>query len=239
MRRIAVLDDEIACLDFVSALLSEYEASRNEHFAVERFSSSSDLLDKIENGDVYDIYLFDINMPGITGMSVAMELRKRSCDSPIIFLTSSPDFALQAFGVNATHYLLKPYCRDDFFNAMDKAIRTIGEQRPQMILLKTSNGYQSVSLNKIIYCESDNHNQRICLMDGESLYIRISFAELCERLSPFSRFYPCGKTYIINLARIEKLLSDNAVMENGDSLSVPRRSMPSLKAAYLNYLGNV
>ena len=108
MRSIAVLDDEKSYLDSVLALLEEYESERNEHFATERFINPSDFLDKLESGAVYDIYLLDIYMPGITGMSIATELRSRGVKSPIIFLTSSTDHALQAFGVDATHYLLKP-----------------------------------------------------------------------------------------------------------------------------------
>ena len=42
-------------------------------------------------------------------MSVATELRSRGVRSPIIFLTSSTEHAVEAFSVDATHYLLKPY----------------------------------------------------------------------------------------------------------------------------------
>lgn len=236
MRRIAVLDDEKAYLVSVSELLAEYEKERDEHFIVECFCNPSDFLDKLDSGVEYDIYLLDIYMPGITGMSVAVELRKKNSESSIIFLTSSPDFALQAFGVNATHYLLKPYNRQDFFAAMDKAFRMIGMQQPKTILLKTSNGYQNISVSKIIYCESENHNQRIILLEGEPIYTRISSAELCEKLATFGQFYPCGKTYIINLGCIDKLQNDVVVMENGDSLSVPRRVITGLKNAYLDYM---
>lgn len=104
------------------------------------------------------------------------------------------------------------------------------------MLLKTSSGYRNISVNKIVYSESDNHNQRICLQDGELLYIRTSSADLCEKLAPFGHFHPCGKTYIINLEHIDKLLSDRAVMGNGDNLAIPRRAMASLKSAYLDYL---
>lgn len=239
MRRIAVLDDEKAHLDSALALISEYEAERGARFAVECFCSPSDFLDKIENGAEFDIYLFDIYMPGVTGINVAEELRNRSIESPIVFLSSSPDFALRAFGVNATHYLLKPYSKKEFFYAIDKALRALGVEQPKTVLLKTTSGYRNISVNKIVYCESDNHNQRICLRDGELLYVRTSSADLCEKLAPFGHFYPCGKTYIINFDCIDKLLADRAVMENGAILSIPRRTMPDLKIAYLDYLKNI
>ena len=115
MIRIAVCDDEKKYLDESAALLSEYALLRNIHFSVEQFENPSDFLDKLDKGEKYDVYLLDVYMPGLTGVSVATELRRRNDESPVIFLTSSRDHAVEAFGVGATHYLLKPYTKDDFF----------------------------------------------------------------------------------------------------------------------------
>ena len=125
MVKIAVLDDEKNYLDIISTLLEKYKQEKNIEFEAEYFSHSNDLLKKIENNARYDIYLLDIYMQGITGINVATELRGRNVKSPIVFLTSSTNHALEAFGVNATHYLLKPYTEESFFFAMNKAIQNI------------------------------------------------------------------------------------------------------------------
>ena len=67
--------------------------------------------------------------------------------------------------------------------------------------------------------------------------MRISQSELWEKLSPFRQFYLCGKTYIINLEQIEKILSDTVELTGGKCLAVPRRTMSALKNAYMDYLG--
>jgi len=239
LRRIAILDDEKEYLDSALALISAYQSERGVRFLVESFSSPSDFLDKTEQGADYDIFFFDIHMPGITGMNLAAQLREKNTESPIILSSSSPDLAFQAFGVNATHYLLKPYAQKDFFEAIDKALRLLGAEHPKIVLLKISNGYCKVSADKIVYSESDNHYQHVCMQNGESMRVRVSFSELCEKLVPFGHFYPCGKTYIINFDRIDKLLADRVVMENGAVLSIPRRTMPDLKIAYLDYLKKI
>ena len=115
MIKIAVLDDEQIYLDTISCLLKDYMQEKNSEFEVDLFTNSNQLLNNIESGVKHDVYLLDIYMQGVTGMSVATELRSRNIQSPIVFLTSSTDHALEAFGVNATHYLLKPYKEDDFF----------------------------------------------------------------------------------------------------------------------------
>lgn len=237
MIRIAVCDDEKKYLDESAALLSEYALLRNIHFSVEQFENPSDFLDKLDKGEKYDVYLLDVYMPGLTGVSVATELRRRNDESPVIFLTSSRDHAVEAFGVGATHYLLKPYTKDDFFAAMDKAMHSINQDKPKTVLMKTVNGYHNISISKIVYCESSNHNQTICFVDEEPTSVRISQAELWEKLSPFGQFYLCGKTYIINLEQIEKILSDTVEMTTGKYLAVPRRILPAFKNAYMDYLG--
>ena len=237
MIRIAVCDDEKKYLDESAALLSEYALLRNIHFSVEQFENPSGFLDKLDKGENYDVYLLDVYMPGLTGVSVATELRRRNDESPVIFLTSSRDHAVEAFGVGATHYLLKPYTKDDFFAAMDKAMHSINQDKPKTVLMKTVNGYHNISISKIVYCESSNHNQTICFVDEEPTSVRISQAELWEKLSPFGQFYLCGKTYIINLEQIEKIPSDMVEMTTGKCLAVPRRILPAFKNAYMDYLG--
>ena len=174
MVKIAICDDEKKYLDTSAAFLLEYAALRNVRFSAEQFDTPSDFLDTLDKGEHYDIYLLDVYMPGITGVSVATELRRRNDESPIIFLTSSRDHAVEAFGVGATHYLLKPYTKDDFFAAMDKAMRSIGQDKPKTVLMKTANGYHNIPVGNIIYCESANHNQTICFAEGEIASVRIS-----------------------------------------------------------------
>ena len=112
MIKIAVCDDEKKYLDRIKELSEQYADEKGLLFDIHPYASPSDFLDSVEGGEEYSGYILDIYMPGITGMSVATELRSSGIEAPIIFLTSSPDFALQAFGVNATHYILKPYDKD-------------------------------------------------------------------------------------------------------------------------------
>ena len=208
MLKIAICDDEKEFCDSAERMLKLYMEEKAVPYQADIFNVPSELVDMTEKGIIYDIYLLDIYMPGITGMSIATELRSRSVKSPVIFLTSSTDHALEAFGVGATHYLLKPYTKDDFFAAMDKAMRSIGQDKPKTVLMKTANGYHNIPVGNIIYCESANHNQTIYFAEGEPASVRISQAELWEKLSPFGQFYLCGKTFIINLEQIEKILSE-------------------------------
>ena len=235
MIRIAVCDDEKKHLDKIKALLEQYAEEKGLLFDIYAFSSPSDLLDKIESGETYSIYILDIYMPGITGMSVATELRGEGVEAPIIFLTSSPDFALQAFGVNATHYILKPYDKESVFFAIDKALHEIGVMRPEGIMLRIDGGYRNIPARSIIFSEADDNYQRIHLVNEKYLYIRITMGELYEQLSSLDGFFKLGRSHIVNLKHVVKFTANKLLMTGGTELTVPKGALADFKTAYFDY----
>jgi len=235
MITIAVCDDEKEYLDNACAMLAQYTAARHSSITFDSFSSSSELLDRIDGGTRYDVYLLDIYMPGVSGMSVATELRSRGVVCPIIFLTSSTEHALEAFGVDATHYLLKPYTQQSFFAAMDKAMQNVSKHAEESIVLKTGGEYQSIVVLDLLYCESASNYQRLLLRDGRELLVRMTTAELYHQLEGFDCFYRCGRAYIVNLDHIGRVTASTAMLKNGTELSLPRNCIAGLRSAFFNH----
>ena len=235
MLRIAICDDEQLYLDHTCTMLERYAAAHDREIQADTFVGSSALLDQIENGTRHDVYLLDIYMPGSSGMSVATELRSRGVHSPIIFLTSSTEHAVEAFGVDATHYLLKPYTQQNFFSAMDKAVQLIASHGEESIVLKIDGEYQHISISDILYCEAANHYQRILLKDGSELLIRMTTAELHEQLAEFGCFHRCGRAFLINLSHVKKVTANGAVLKTGVDIPLPRSAVAPLRTAFFNY----
>jgi DNA-binding LytR/AlgR family response regulator len=235
MVKIAVCDDEQLYLDKTRAMLDEYAAEHDVEITEEAFVNPSALLDSIEAGERCDIYLLDIYMPGVSGMSVATELRSKGVRSPIIFLTSSTEHAVEAFGVDATHYLLKPYTQQNFFTAMDKAMQSITSHKDDSIVLKVDNEYRSIPVSKIICCEAEDKYQRLYLEKDERLLIRISGTELYKQLSGFDCFYRCGRAHIVNLSHISRVTQDGASFKSGMQLSLPHTVLTGLRKAFFDY----
>ena len=233
--KIAICDDEKEFRDAAERMLKLYMEDKGVSYQVDTFGVPSDLVDATEEGTIYDIYLLDIYMPGITGMSIATELRSRSVKSPVIFLTSSTDHALEAFGVDATHYLLKPYTKDNFYVGMEKAMQSITSHKDDSIVLKVDNEYRSISISKILYCEAEDKYQRLYLENGERLLVRITGTELYKQLSEFECFYRCGRAHIVNLNHISKVSQNGAVFKDGVQLSLPRTVLAGLRKAFFDY----
>ena len=235
MVKIAICDDEQLYLDETRTMLEQYAAIHEIAITAEPFSNSSALLDRIEAGERHDIYLLDIYMPGVSGMSVAAELRSKGVRSPIIFLTSSTEHAVEAFGVDATHYLLKPYKEQQFFAGMDKAVQNIPSRREDRIVLKIDGEHQSVLLSDIQYCEAADNHQRIWMKDGRALLVRMTVSELYERLEPFGSFRRCGRAYILNLDCVKKVTHNSAVLKNGTEIPLPRGTLAPLRTAFFDH----
>ena len=235
MLKIAICDDEKEFRDVVECMLKLYMEEKSVPFQADTFGVSSDLVDMTENGAIYDIYLLDIYMPGITGMSIATELRSRGVKSPIVFLTSSTDHALEAFGVDAAHYLLKPYTKEKFYTGMDKAMQSVTSHKDDSIVLKVDNEYRSIPVSRIVYCEAEDKYQRIYLGKDEKLLVRISGTELYKLLSEFDSFYHCGRAHIVHLNHISRVTSSGAVFKNNMQLSLPHTVLAGLRRAFFDY----
>lgn len=236
MLKVAICDDEQTYCDEISHLLEKY-AAQNDIYDLQTdcYCVPLDLEQAIERGAEYDIFLLDIYMPGITGMTIAQEFRRAGIKTPIIFLTTSKDHALEAFGVNATQYLLKPIKKDEFFSAMSLAMEKLDVSPRCLLMLKTAEGYHSVEAREILYTEAHDKLQDIFLTDGTKLTVRMTMTALFEQLSQAPEFTRCGISYILNLDHIQTLDTKNVKMKNGAVIRIPRRAYTSLKERYFTH----
>jgi len=121
MYRIALCDDEAAELDKLEHMLRSWRRQHAEcEFSVERFLDADEMLCRIlEEGYSPDLLLLDIYMQGRQGMEAAREIRKMGRRCGILFITSSKEHALEAFGVDAVQYLVKPVSDHALFPVLD------------------------------------------------------------------------------------------------------------------------
>ena len=102
--KIAICDDEISVLNEIKSLLAEYCKDYDREISCDVFQSPLELLTKMEQSGCYDALFLDILMNDDNGIEVARELRKTDKDVRIVFLTSSPEFAVQSYTVGAFYY---------------------------------------------------------------------------------------------------------------------------------------
>ena len=111
MFNISVCDDSPIFLQITTEFIHKWSKERNIPVMISTFENGDELLSH-HREEPADIIFLDIIMPMFNGMEAAKILRKTDRDAKIIFLTSSPEFALESYEVKAENYLLKPISYD-------------------------------------------------------------------------------------------------------------------------------
>lgn len=116
---IAICDDQADELAELAELLNRWQIERRAALRFKAFHSAAELLDSTEK-EAFSLYFLDIIMPGEDGISAAREIRNFNDAAEIIFLTSSPAFAYESYGVRALDYILKPIRAEMLFPILDR-----------------------------------------------------------------------------------------------------------------------
>lgn len=153
MLQLAFCDDDLSELQTIQTLLDRYRVARNQEIRYTAFQNTWDLLAEVERGTRYDVLLLDVLMPGQNGIEVAGELRQYDNNVKIIFLTSSPEFAVQSYAVGAYFYQLKPIWEDSFFRLTDSVIAECRRADQRSLILRCKTGISRIDLDQLLYCE--------------------------------------------------------------------------------------
>lgn len=237
MYSIALCDDEAAELMKIEQMLSVYEKRHPEiKLMVECFESVKELLYMVRKENyIPDLLLMDIYMPEKMGIEAAKELRDMGNESRIVFLTMSKEHALDAFGVDATQYLVKPISEQALFPILDKLLEYTKEKRRKYLLLRIEGRIQKVALKEIVYCEAQGKMQCLHLSNGRQCLLRMTMAEIYEMLSRYQEFVKVGVAYIMNLEYIDNLNAQDICLSTGEKVYLPRGSYKILKEQYFRY----
>lgn len=237
MYSIALCDDETAELDKTEVMLNAYREKHSGYdFVIERFESAGELLHMVgEKNYVPDLLLMDIYMPEKLGTTAARELRSMGSEGRIVFMTTSTDHALEAFGVDASQYLIKPVSKEKMFSVLDRVLERMDEERKKYLLLRIDGRFKRVALNDIVYCEAQGNCQCLNLSDGTQAVLRMTMTKIYEMLSPYPEFVKVGVAYIVNLTHVDSLNAQEMYTDIGKSIHLPRGSYASLREQYFHY----
>lgn len=237
MYQIALCDDETTELNKTEQMLISYEKKNPEmKLIIRRFESADELLDTVrEKNYMPDLILMDIYMPGMIGIEAAKELQEMGNKGRIIFLTTSKEHALAAFGVKASQYLVKPVSKEVLFPILDSFLEEIEEEHRKYLLLRIEGRIQRIPVNELVYCEAQGKSQYLHLSDGTQYNLRRTMAEIYEMLAGYREFVRVGVAYILNLDHIESLSTQEVQMDNGKKVFLPRGSYHPLRERYFDY----
>lgn len=235
MIKVAFCDDDLSVLSDLRVLLDRYSVERNQKIEHTAFHSPLDLLAAIERGTRFDILFLDVIMPGETGIDAAAEIRNYDTNVKIIFLTSSAEYAVQSYTVNAYFYQLKPIRAESMFRLMDSVISACEKERSDSLILRCKNGITRIELRNLEYCEVIHRTLMIHMASGKVLESIGSLDELCKRLEAYGGFLRPHRSYLVNLDYVQNLSCHAITMSCLTEIPLPRGKYQEVKDAYLEY----
>ncbi len=173
-----------------------------------------------------ELLFLDVEMPGLSGLEVLAAGRHRPV---VVFTTAYDRYAVRAFDLAATDYLLKPFGRARFRTAVERAREvlerraTVGPEPLLRLFVKDRGRILALPTPRIDRFEAEDHYVRVHA-EGRRFLVRMPLAELERRLDR-RQFARVHRRHIVNLERVV------AYAKGGDTLLVELSDGTRLRAS--------
>jgi len=217
MVRALIVDDEAPARFELRSLLEEIGRVETITEASNAKEAVTCLVQSREHkADAIDVIFLDVSMPKTSGMQLADALHKLKNPPAIVFVTAYSEYALEAFGVDAVDYLMKPVEMDRLQQAITKVEQRLKLAPPPAANAQAPTGSERipvekgghkvlVPINQIRYVEAKDDYS--CIYTADDRYLStISLAKLEQRLTPHG-FYRVHRGYIVNLEYVQDFVT--------------------------------
>lgn len=237
MYQVAICDDEETEIAKIRRCLSDWQIRHPDYvLEMECFTSVKNLIGLFREGRYApDVLFLDVYLPEVSGIAVARDIRDMGYKGEIVFITTSQEHALEAFGVNALQYLVKPVETQRLLLVLDTLFVSGRKKRRDCILLRIDGRVCRVSVDDIVYCEAKGKNQCLHLLHDVRQQLHMSMLEIYGMLSDWQEFVRVGVSYIVNLDHVDSLNAQQVCLDNGENIFLPRGAYQPLREQYFHY----
>lgn len=231
--KIALCDDSHAFLFDAQELIRKWP-NRPEKTTVALFCDA-DALIEAHRTTPFDVILLDVVMPLLNGIQAAAEIRRQDKTVKIVFLSSSPEFAVDSYTVKADNYLLKPVNKQRLFECLDEINGEL-QQASRTITVRSSAAVHRIRLSDIEYLESQGKLVLFSLSGGQAVYGTDPLYAYEELLLQEDSFFKCHRSYLVSLYKIRTFTPKEITMRSGSRIPISRSCQKAFETAYFTTL---
>ena len=238
MLRIAICDDMPDELQSIAAITNQYIAANSLDAEVTNFSHPDELLTAIDAVS-FHVYILDIVMPMVNGLELGKEIRRLDREAQIIYATTEPQYALQAYAASPINYLIKPIGKQQLFDTLTLAISKADLAENQTFTIKTADSLRVIKLSDIVCCEYRSHAVNFSLTNGEEVLSRTfreNFLEYCTPILKDRHFLQCHTSFVVNMQRVERFSKDSFTLFGGKTVPIAAKQYSAVRDTYMDYL---
>lgn len=230
--KIAVVDDFQKDRDTLAFWIEEYMKEKKVDGTLISYPGGEELLEDFSSGKFQAVFL-DIYMNGINGMETARRIRKMDQECLIVFSTSSEQYAVQGYSVQAFHYLLKPCQKEQVWDVMELMNSRLF-QGMRYIEVKEERIQKRILVRSIESAELIGHYIWIQTPEQE-VKTRMKMQSFLDLLDD-RRFLECYRNIVINMDQVEKVDDDSFWMKNGKQVPIQPSRIKQVKQQFSDYM---
>lgn len=232
MLSIAVCDDETAWCCQMAGKLKGILDGMKEPCIIRQFNSGKELLQTMED---FDLIFLDIIMRDLNGMRTAKLLRgKMKREGILVFVSSSREYALEAFEAEAFQYLLKPVDEKKLRRVLERVIAKTEVDSQEFIIVNKEREKKKLFLDNICYFEVIGRKIDVHMTDGVFTY----YGQLgtMEKNLRQKGFFRCHKSYLIHLKYVNSYTRREVILDNGERILLAKRRYEEFGKEILAYM---
>lgn len=228
MINVCIVEDEAEQANLLKNYISKYSNAHGEQFSITYLPDGMDLVDDFKGQ--FDIILLDIQMKHLDGMAAAEKIRQMDSDVIIIFITSTVQYAVQGYAVDALGYVLKPVPYTQFEQLFVKATQRVqAKQKHVYIKVSVEDKQLKLDCESINYIESQRNNVIIHCNDQD--YVTAGPLKRFEEMLSDHGFSKCHNAYVVNLSSVEAVQKEEVLLTSGETLPISRAKKKEFMAA--------
>lgn len=227
---IAICDDNKEHINILKNFIIKNDFIR-ENGRIAMFASGTELQSNLRS--FFDVFFLDIDMPDINGIELGKLIRNENSNAFIVFVTSYPQYALEAFDCEAFHYLLKPINESKAMHVLNSLVQKY-RRKNKYHLIRIKNQTIRIQAKDIYYIEYCRRHVIYHLKNME--YETVGrFSDVYEDLKDFG-FYQIHQGYIVNMDKIIGFDKYSALLKDNKSVMISVRKRAEVLMAYSKYV---
>ena len=236
---ISVVDDDITFLSMYSKEIMKSFTKNDFSVSIDEYSTGNELIDSLEYKK-YDLIFMDIDMPEISGIDLAAELRKNNQNFDMIFVSAHPHFVFEAIRFTPYRFIRKSNLVSETSEAVDSYCLKIQNDH-KMILLELQNGRifnekvdiisDFFTVRHDVYYTSGNENNAVILSRKYSL------SQLENMTKPYG-FIRVHKSHLVNYRYIRNINTKSVILTNNREIPVSHGKKTEIQERFMELLRN-